>query len=274
MIVFTTAYALAQAATATPLTYPRIAYKTYTRNSGVGASSVVVSSESANGPRDAPLRPDTAEYWEPTAMPATWRVDSGSSGAIDYCGIAGHNCGSKGVAVKVETSPDAAAWTMLATEQMPADDAPLLFLDTSRNARYLRVTLTGASIARLGVVYFGPALATQRAIYGGHSPLTLARETELRGAMSRGGQFLGQDYRSLGVVGQAALRNLTAAWYRASFDPFVKEARRYPYFFAWRPQTFPLEVAYVWTDKDIRPSNMGKRDLMDVSWPMRGVGHE
>jgi len=61
---------------------------------------------------------------------------------------------------------------------------------------------------------------------------------------------------------------------RSDFDPFVRSARQYPFFFAWRPQTFPLEVGYVWVEEDIRPVNMGRNTFMQVGWEMQGVGNE
>lgn len=282
MIVYRQAFVLSEAAAGRPLTYPRIGYQTWARDLGLGASSVTVSSEDADGPRDAPLRPDTAEYWLPTALPATWVLDLGSGQTIDYVGIAGHTIGSKGCTVKVETSdgslagsPSEQVWTTFAQEVLPADDAPLLFLAEGVSARYVRIRLTGPGAApRLAVIYAGKVLAMQRPIYGGHTPITLSRNTTLRQTLSRGGQFIGQTFERHGVQTSASFRHLDADWVRESFDPFVKEARKYPYFFAWRPGTWPLEVGYVWTDKDIAPSNMGMRDLMQVSWPMQGIGHE
>src|SRR4051812_32059239 len=92
-----------------PLNNARIGYQTYTKDKT--ATSVVVSSESATGARDNPLRNDTVEYWEPTALPATWQFDFGSLSPIDYVGIAGHNIGSVldtvGVFIGEDTNFDA-----------------------------------------------------------------------------------------------------------------------------------------------------------------------
>lgn len=280
MIVFDNAFVLTEAATATPLSHARIGYQTWLRD--LLASAVTVSSEEDDGPKDAPLREDTAEYWQPTALPATWQVDLGTSRDIDYVGIAGHTLGSSGASVLVETStgafagsPEEQVWTTFASALAPADDAPLLFLDDSIIGRYVRLTITGGStMPRIGVVYAGEVLKMARPIYGGHAPMNLNRETVLHRSLSRGGQFLGQGFRRHGMVGAAAWRHLTASWYRANFDPFVKKARQYPFFFAWRPADFPLEVAYAWCPEDIRPTNMGIRDFMQVSISMHGTGHE
>lgn len=283
MIIFTNTFAAAEEDAARPLTNARIGYQTWLRD--LAASAITVSSEDEDGPKDAPLREETWEFWRPTALPATWMIDMGVARDLDYVGLV-HTLGSAGCSVEVETSDgtvgsptaDGFIWTTFAQAALPSDDCPMLFLDTSRTCRYLRLTIEDGGdseeMPTIAVVYAGEVLAMQRAIYGGHSPITLSRETELTRTLSKGGQFLGQSFRRHGVVGNASFRHLTAAWYRENFDPFVKAARQYPFFFGWRPETFPNEVAYAWCADSIRPSNMGVLTYMQVAFNMNGIGHE
>jgi hypothetical protein len=120
----------------------------------------------------------------------------------------------------------------------------------------------------------GRILTMQRSIYGGHAPITMSRETVLHQSLSRGGQFLGQGIRRVGLVGQASFRYLTPAWVRSDFDPFVRAARQYPFFWSWKPGDYPDEVAYAWCGEDIRPSNQGVREFMQVGWAMSGYDSE
>lgn len=259
----------------TSLTHSRIGYQTYTR--GATFSSVSVSSETASGPKDAPLRPDTYEYWQASTLPATWTFDLGSAKEFDYVGIAGHDVGTSKVSVLIEYSSDGVVWETFSLEVLPADDSPIMFLDSATFARYVRATFTetgGGSVApKIGVVYIGKALAMQRSIFVGHSPITMSRNTVLKAAKSRGGQFLSQNYRRSGVETEVAFRNLEGSWVRQYLDPFIRSARRFPYFFAWRPSAFPTEVGYVWTTEDIKPQNSGGGGRMQVSWSMNGVGN-
>ena len=272
MIVFSAPFLLSEAEAGRPLTHPRILYQSLLAD--LLAEDITVSGETDEGPRDMPLRPDTHNYWRPPALPATWVADLGETQDVDSVGVVG-TLGSSQASLLVETSIDDGVWVALGSEIQPADDAPILFLDDSRQARKLRLTVQGVGpVPRIASVYAGESLAMARPIYGGHSPLTLSRDTVLEGTLSRGGQFLGQDFRRHGVSGTFDFRHLTAAWYRANFDPFVKAARNRPYFIGWRPETFPLEVAYVWTLDDIKPMNMGLRDYLAVSFPARGIGHE
>lgn len=264
---------MSSAAAGVGLNFPRIGYQTFTFD--LLPADVTVSTEATGAPGDAPLRPDTAEYWQATALPATWKIDLGSLQNVDYIGIAGHTIGSSDASCLVETSPDDAAWTTFAADVSPSDDSSLLFLDDVVNCKYIRITLTGAgAVPKIGVAYIGVALVMQREVTAsGFKPPTLSRQTETNNAMSRGGQFLGQNIRSMGITSSANFQHLDDSWYRTSFDPFVKHARRYPYFFAWFPEDFPEEIGYVWTPEDIAGSYMGLIDLMQVSWNMNGIGN-
>lgn len=273
MIVFPQALILSAAAAGTPLTNARICWQVHSRDRGLDAAAITVSSETADGPRDAPLRSDTAEYWLASALPATWQIDLGAGFAMDYVGVAGHTIGSKACSLKVETSTNNVAWTIFAAEVSPANDAAILFLDSSRTVRYLRLTLAGlGDPARIAVVYIGQALAMTQPVQGPYTPITMARESILKSQMTRGGQFLAQSVRRHGVRGIATIKYLAGAFVRSNVDPFVKSARQYPYFFAWNAQDFPLEVGYCWSAKDIQPRYMGMGDLMEMSWAMDGLG--
>lgn len=68
--------------------------------------------------------------------------------------------------------------------------------------------------------------------------------------MSESGNFLGRI-----VVGQSletalSLQNITPSWYRSNMEPFVTAAREAPFFFAWRPGSYPRELGYAWLAKD------------------------
>lgn len=271
MVVFPQALVTALAATPLPLTHGRIGYQTYTKDAL--PSQVTASGDTAEGPADAPLRPETNEYWKPPSLPATWQFVFGGIKSVNYAGLAGHNLGSCGCSVEAETSMDGATWDALGLEHTPTDDSPIMFLDEERDATRLRLTINGSGlIPSLAVVFVGRTLDFARPIYGGHSPIVLSRETIHQSLVSRGGQYLGQHVQRMGVNGNVRLDNLLAAWYRAEFDRFVEATRSRPYFYAWRPETFPLEVAYLWNTGDISPTNKGKRTLMEVAWKVQGIG--
>jgi hypothetical protein len=277
MVIFPNALILSAEDAGIPLTHPRIGWHTHTRDDDV---IVTVSTETDAGPKENPLEPSTHGYWQASAMPATWEIDLGATRSIDYLGIAEHTIGTLGVAVKAETSmgdtvgsPPVQVWEELGGEVSPGDDSPIMFLDDARNARYVRITLTGDSPPKIGVIYTGLILAMQRPPEMGLEPITLSRKTEMHTSMSVGGQILGQAIKNYGVEASISFTRLDHDWYRTVFDEFVKSARSKPYFFSWRPEDYPEEVAYVVTTEDIRPS-YSEWIYFAVSWTMRGIGNE
>jgi hypothetical protein len=216
------------------------------------------------------VNPATYERYTPVSMPATIQADAGAAVACDYVGIAAHNLGSKACTVYVESSADNLTWTTRLT-LVPADDTTIMGLFDSVSARYWRVRITGTTAPTIGVVYLGAMLTMQRTLYSGHTPLTLARVTAVRPSVSATGQFLGATQERKGFATDFAWRHLTADWYRANFDPFVAtNPRCKPFFIAWRPYSYPTEVGYCWATGDIKPSNSGPRDFMEVSLSVEG----
>lgn len=242
------------------------------RNSRIGYESItfgktpVASSTEAGFSALAPLYPTTYEYWKPSAMPATWAIDNGTEAMCDYAGVVGD---IEGTTIQVQSSNDNSTWT---TEvEGVATKKVAMFLFQPVGQRYWRIRFVNGA-PKVSVIYIGLALTMQRSIYAGHTPITLSRQTEYSNNMSEGGQYLGRSIIRNGVTTGAAYQHLTADWYRANFDPFVKAARERPFFFAWRPDAYPEEVGFVWTSADIRPQNTGPRDFMAVSFNMTGIG--
>ena len=251
---------------APPLTHARIGYRTIWRKPG---ATVTASSEETDFPASAAAQELTYEFWRPTSLPATWEVDAGEPVTVDYCGIASHTLAGNTVEVQYFDGDD---WQTV-SDVVPGDDTPLMFLFEPTEAARWRIRISGGDVPSVGVVFFGRTLAMQRSIYGGHSPLNLSRSTTREPNRSDRGQWLGLSLVRRGVSTDYSWQNLTAAWYRENFDPFVEYATqsRGTFFIAWRPNKFPDEVGYCWVDQDdIQPSNMGQRDLMQVDMTVRG----
>ena len=256
----------AQQGVVQPLTHARIMYHNLVPDSTVTGTTQVAGFEA-----DAVKSYSTYDRWLPESVPATLTIDLGSTKDVDYIFIASHSLGSSGAAIIPEASPDSVTWTAVAAERIPGDNNAIAFLFDEISVRYLRIRITSSlTVPRIGVVMAGVALAMQRPIYGGHSPITLSRQTEIRPTKSEGGQWLGRSVVRKGFSANYSWRHLTADWYREFFDPFVKQARFQPFGIAWRPETYPEEVAYVWTDSDIVPSNMGVRNYMQVDFSVTG----
>lgn len=221
-------------------------------------------------PLSAVVNPATYERYTPSAMPAEIVCDAGAAVSIDYVGIAAHTLGTNASTVYLESSADNVTWTTRLT-MAPTDDTTIIGMIAPVSARYWRLSIYGGSAPTIGIVYLGQVLTMQRNIYGGHTPLTLARITAVRPVLSETGQWLGATQERKGFKTGFTWKNLTAAWYRDNFDPFVATNPRVkPFFIAWRPYSFPAEVGYCWATGDIAPSNSGIRNFMEVSMDVEG----
>lgn len=245
-----------------PLTHARIGYDNIVRT-----ATLTASSEVAGRPASSLKIPFTYEKWQPASLPATITLDAGELVAVDYLGIAAHTLKSNGNAVKLEyldqmQSPP--VWTEI-LEFSPDSDDSLMALFDEVQARQWRLTFTAGTPPEIAVIYLGKALAMERAIYGGHAPLTLNANTTIRPTKSVTGQTLGRSIIRRGFRTGYNWRHLTPSFVRDEFMPFVEAAKLRPFFIAWRPETFPDEVGFAWTKEDIAPVNMGLQALMEVS---------
>jgi hypothetical protein len=251
-----------------PLTHARIGYDNF-----VPAATVTATSAEAVWPADSVQRENTFERWQPTSGNGSITIDNGTAKSADYIGIAAHTLGSTGSTLTIEQSANGSSWTAIEVIS-PSSNQSLMLLFAEATARYFRVSVAGSTAPQIGVIYFGMALAMQRAIYSGHTPITLGRRTVKRPTKSQDGQFLGSSTIRNGLQTGFAWKHLKAQWYRDNFDPFVKSARNKPFFIAWRPSKFPGEIGYCWSTNDITPSNMGVLDYMDVSMSVEGYADE
>jgi len=251
-----------------PLSHSRIGHQTYTRSGTATASSA-----QADFPADAPLNELTYEFWRPTALPATWTLDAGSSVSANYFGIAAHTLGTSANTVTIQGSSDDITYTDI-DSITPSDNSPIMFLFAGVSYRYWRLSITGSIIPSIGVVYVGTALEMLRPCYGGLTPISLSRDTVIRPNRSEGGQWLGRSVIRSGSSMRVGYTNLDNNWVRTTFKEFIEDAVLYPFFFAWRPDNYPDDVGYVWVADDIKPSNMGRNSLMQVSFDMTGLSSE
>jgi len=111
----------------------------------------------------------------------------------------------------------------------------------------------------------------QRRIYVGHTPMPYGRSARIQNGRSEAGHFLGriviQETRDTAV----ALQNLTPTWYRTYMDPFIRASKEVPFFFAWRPQSYPYETGYGWMTNEPRPVNQRANGMMQIDLQMSGV---
>jgi hypothetical protein len=249
---------------------PRIGYHNI-----VTADNIAASGSDTDWPVTNLGSPVTYLKWQGASTSQhTLTVTPSPAEVVNYFGLAGHNLGSGGIAVKLQQSFNGSTWADLCDEFIPADDYALMveFADTTASA-YYRLVLTpgGVTIPQVAAFNLGRVLRMQRRLYVGFEPPTLNPKTTVSSGRSESGQFLGRVRRSQMLENAAEFKNLTAAWVRTYFKPFQTAAETLPFFFAWRPSTYPTEVGYMWLKDDPALVNEQANGMMAASIKMQGI---
>lgn len=218
-----------------------------------------------NGSLGSGVAFDYAEYVAMTLGGAT----------VDYVGIAEHNLGTLGASVSVQgRATSSSDWAELVQAAVVADDGPLLLQWEAQSLYDVRIRIDApesAGQAEAAVLYVGLSLTLQRRIYVPHVPVTMGRVTDVTNGRSESGKFLGRIITGESRETSVSQRNLTPGWVREFLDPFVVAAQEAPFFFAWRPETYPLEVGYCWLQSDSRPANQLPNGMMQVDLQMGAI---
>lgn len=239
------------------LSYARIAYEQVLTTASVSAA-------------DGALIPNTFERWRPASGTQSVTFTTGSTQEINFIAIGAHNLGTAGATITIETAPTVSGTLTERYSVTPEDDKPILvLLDSDISIREVKITLTNGSNREIGYVSAGQVLVMPRAIYGGHSPITLNAKTEYQSNMTETGQFVGRKIIRKGSQSSFSWTRLDPQWYRDYFQPFVEAAKTKTFFIMWRPDRFSYEVAFGWVPGDISPVNNSEgTGQMDVSFNM------
>jgi hypothetical protein len=268
MIVISSAIVLADAADGLSLDHPVIGW-----HNVVQADSIVASvAPEANYPKTNLANPATHLEWRSTTAVEQYLVfDTNEVDQIDYLAVARHNFFSAEITVSVEGFI-AGNWVEIVEEFMPPDDGPLLCRFAAQSLSSLRLRMQAGSAApRAAVVYVGKLLVVERKVYVGHTPMPHARKSSIINGRSESGNFLGRIVLGSWRESTVPLSLISPAWYRTYMDPFLAVAKDTPFFFGWRPQSYPRESGFGWLTDDPMPTPTGPSNLIAFDLKVGGV---
>jgi hypothetical protein len=255
------------AATAIPLLHARIGWENLAR-----AAVVAGSTTEGDSYEQAPLSDQTFEWWQATNLPATWTATFTGSITVNYAAIGAHEIGSAGATVQVQYDAGAGWVNVNDATITPADDGAIMILFENITCNAMRLLITGgAGAPRIGIIHFGRILEmTRPVVWMGHTPARFNRDFDKTPNVSERGQRLGSSLIRQGLSASFTINNLDETWARNILDPFLVNSMRYGYFMSWRPDQFPAEVYFGWSDKPIVPVNSrgGITRLMSLNWKM------
>jgi hypothetical protein len=265
-VIFQTGYTLP--GSDEPLTNARIAHSLNWLAGGTATASSTATGFFAN----APLNSLTYEFWKPSAIPATWEYDHGSTAECDYLCIAAHTMGTNGNTLQVQYW-NGSGWTGVIAATAITNDSPIMVIFEPQTRQRWRISITNGTAPTVSVIKFGKALQMQQAIYAGHAPIDMARQTILRSNFSETGEFLGRSKQRSYLSTSFNWQHLRTAWIETYWPTMQKAVESEPFWIAWRP-VVSQAVGYCQTDQVPIPSKMGVKDFMAVQLTVRGRGYD
>lgn len=232
---------------------PRIGWRDYLQ-----AGSIAADFEEPDYPATNLQNVSTAEYWRSTDNYNTQYLEMQISPApVDYFALAGHNLAGAELQLQYRLDPGD-AWSAATPPVIPGDNSAIMWLFPAiQTAAYWRLSIQPSEgvYPRIAVMYLGPVLTLQRRTYVGHTPVNYGRSTAVQSGMSESGQYLGRVVQREVLETALSQQNVDPEFYREKIEPFVKSAITRPFFMAWRPSKYPLEVGYCWLTRNIVPEN-------------------
>jgi hypothetical protein len=217
----------------------------------------------------------TYDQW--TATPngsnnATLQVDLGGATDIDLVAIAAHNVFTRGASIRVDSSPDAATWTLRGATQTPTDNQAIAWYFQTVSARYWRFAVTNATGGNvyIGVAFVGGVLTMPQRVYQGYTPPLSQTLVDLQSNVSEGGHLLGSAIVRKSSSASVGLRLLKPDFVRGLWLPFQRHFNEGKgFFWAWRPTKYG-DLHYAWRGGEvIAPSNSGPKEYMETGMEMR-----
>lgn len=242
----------------------------------VTASNVAATSATPGYPASNLANSSTANYWladDSNSPPSTiqYLTVSGLSSTFNYMGIARHNLSSSHSTVSVEVY-NGGSWVAVTTPSVPLSDEPLFFYFLTQSYTQARLKIVpGNAEASVAVLYLGLALVVQRRIYADHVALPHARVVSGPPVYSEGGSYLGRIVVSEMRQTKISFKNLDPAWSRSNFVPFLAAAVDRPFFFSWRPKSYPAEVGFAALTNDPMLVPESPANFMSVELDVKGV---
>lgn len=269
MIIFSDALVASVGDPEADLNAPVFGYQNY-----VVASGVTATAAASGYPATNVANVSTASFWRSANSSLQYLTASlNTPRTVNYVGLARHNFGTAGIAVAVEVQTSlGGAWSEVVAAAIPANNNALIFRFTNQTAYGVRIKMAaGGAPPEVAVFYAGSLLVSTQKVYVGHSPITLNRRIQIVNGQSESGNYLGRIVTGSGLRTNISLTHLEPDWYRSNFDPFVLAAQTVPFFFGWRPYSYPNECGFAWLTGDPEPSNMLANGMMQVSLEMSGV---
>lgn len=210
---------------------------------------------------------DTA--WIGDEGETSWTITVSKSGAsADYCALMAWDL--SGTTITVQSSDDGGTtWDDVAGPVMSTDRVVAFLFDEETHDLW-RVSFSGTTPPEVASVSLGLATDMPRGLPVGFEPPRQARNNTITNNRTDQGHLAGRSIIRRGIETSLSFKHLDPDWIRDTWEPFIDHAETKPWFFVWSPVDWPNEVAFLWTDGDIRPPRYSSAKYMDVQLSVKG----
>jgi hypothetical protein len=268
-LVISSALVLADAADDLSLDHPVIGW-----HNVVTSSTIVATNEDASYPASNLANPATHLQWRSDNDGDQYlTITTNEVDPIDYLAVAGHNFFSEEIPTSVE-GYIGGVWTEIVEEVMLPDDGPALYRFDAQSLTQIRLKMQVSSdlhLPRAAVLYVGKLLVIERKVYAGHMAITDGIKVNVANGRSESGNFLGRIVLGEGRETTVPVSLISPDWFRTYMRPFLIDGRDLPFFFAWRPETYPREVGFGWLMEDPMPTPDTTSHLLAFDLKVGGV---
>lgn len=226
--------------------------------------------------------PDTATFWQGTEL-TNYIELANTGGSVDYIGIAKHNLGTAQIPYKIQKSVDGSTWVdVTAYKIVPSDRAILEYFDAITSP-FIRIFFNTSAISGvvpiIAHIKLGRALVLPNRQYVGQKPPLNPRVKRIT-QTSQSGQYLGQVVLSQYHEAYCKQDHVNPLFMRNYVVPFIDHCNgvradngtpQVPFFYSWRPISYPDEVVYGWLKGEIVPENKMNNGLMGFDFDMECI---
>lgn len=219
----------------------------------------------------------TSDRWKSVDSDAHTMVFDLDKSPLDFVGIAAHR-GLVGrqltiTAILTDSSGQTQEVRVLFGPQLITSNEPIFVLFEENNAATLVIAVGSDENfdLEIGIVRAGKSVFLPRNIYVGHTPITYGRATQKLIATSDNSEYLGQRLISTKKQSSVDMQNIPPLFYRNYLHQnFHIPSETSPFFWAWRPDTYPEESGFCWLTNDMQVSNSLANGFMSLSFAMMG----
>jgi len=211
--------------------------------------------------------------------------------SVNYYGIAGHNLGTIGAYYAWQHLDEPAGeWENITDYRIVANDNAIIdYVDDALppdSAVRLLISVPAGKTARIAHIKIGNIFQLARPVWSGVTPGGMDERTEKISSKSYSGNYLGTILVSQGSGFSIEQKNNTASFVRGNgLQNFFKHSNLLQklaagpvetFFYAWRPDTHPLEVQYCCRVGDFSPPKNDTGTITGglMSWSMSGDAYK